>query len=319
MAVTVTATGPTVLRTFTLPDASAKILTNAAVVLTSEGGTGVATLNAHGVVLGNGASAVNVTSAGTAGQALTSNGSSADPTFGPIKQTTTSTGTQNNFVLTPGASVLRCNNATLLTITGIAAGFDGQRLILESVGAGQVDLVHQSASSSVGNKLLNFATSGNTSLAAGVGTAEFEYDATTGSWRLIAHEQGAWITPTYASGNFTGDVTTWTVDSGDILGSGYLLRGRTLHVIFSAQTTSTGAATNTALRVGNGAWGSFTAARDVLIIAMYNDNLGGLTAGFMQVGPASSATLIAFKKFTGTFAAATNTTAVYGEIVLEVT
>lgn len=47
----------------------------------ANGGTGAATLAAHGVVLGNGTSAVNVTGAGTSGQVLTSNGASADPTF----------------------------------------------------------------------------------------------------------------------------------------------------------------------------------------------------------------------------------------------
>lgn len=47
----------------------------------ANGGTGEATLSAHGVVIGNGTSGVNVTGAGTAGQALTSNGASADPTF----------------------------------------------------------------------------------------------------------------------------------------------------------------------------------------------------------------------------------------------
>ena len=45
------------------------------------GGTGVSTLTAHGVVIGNGTSAAAVTSAGLAGQVLTSNGASADPTF----------------------------------------------------------------------------------------------------------------------------------------------------------------------------------------------------------------------------------------------
>jgi len=47
----------------------------------ANGGSGASTLAAHGVVIGNGTSAVNVTSAGTAGQVLTSNGASADPTF----------------------------------------------------------------------------------------------------------------------------------------------------------------------------------------------------------------------------------------------
>lgn len=45
------------------------------------GGTGVATLAAHGVVVGNAAGVVAVTSAGTAGQVLTSQGAAADPIF----------------------------------------------------------------------------------------------------------------------------------------------------------------------------------------------------------------------------------------------
>lgn len=47
----------------------------------ARGGTGATTLSAHGVLIGNGTSAVAVTGAGTAGQALLSNGASADPTF----------------------------------------------------------------------------------------------------------------------------------------------------------------------------------------------------------------------------------------------
>lgn len=65
--------------------------TTSSLVLTSgrttatvgEGGTGLATLTAHGVVVGEGVSAATVTTAGTAGQVLTSNGASADPTFQP--------------------------------------------------------------------------------------------------------------------------------------------------------------------------------------------------------------------------------------------
>ena len=45
------------------------------------GGTGAATFTAHGVLVGAGTSAIAVTGTGTAGQVLTSNGASADPTF----------------------------------------------------------------------------------------------------------------------------------------------------------------------------------------------------------------------------------------------
>lgn len=47
----------------------------------AQGGTGRTSATAHGVLIGNGTSAVAVTGAGTAGQVLTSNGASADPTF----------------------------------------------------------------------------------------------------------------------------------------------------------------------------------------------------------------------------------------------
>ena len=48
----------------------------------ASGGTGRATLTAHGVLLGEGTAAINQTSAGTTGQALISQGASSDPIFG---------------------------------------------------------------------------------------------------------------------------------------------------------------------------------------------------------------------------------------------
>lgn len=48
-----------------------------------QGGTGVSSMTAHGVVIGQGSSPVAVSSAGTTGQCFMSNGASADPTFQP--------------------------------------------------------------------------------------------------------------------------------------------------------------------------------------------------------------------------------------------
>jgi hypothetical protein len=45
------------------------------------GGTGASTFTAHGVLIGEGTSPIAATTTGTAGQVLTSNGASADPTF----------------------------------------------------------------------------------------------------------------------------------------------------------------------------------------------------------------------------------------------
>lgn len=60
---------------------SSLALTNATGLPVAGGGTGAATFTAHGVLLGQGTSAVAATSAGTAGQVLTSGGASADPTY----------------------------------------------------------------------------------------------------------------------------------------------------------------------------------------------------------------------------------------------
>jgi len=67
-------------------------------------------------------------------------------------------------------SLIRMNNASLATIRGLKAGYAGQIVTIVSVGAGQVDLAHQNAGSSAGNRFINFATIGTTCLAAGVGT-----------------------------------------------------------------------------------------------------------------------------------------------------
>jgi len=50
-------------------------------VVVANGGTGQISLTSKGILFGNGTSAVGITSAGTAGQVLTSNGAGVDPTF----------------------------------------------------------------------------------------------------------------------------------------------------------------------------------------------------------------------------------------------
>lgn len=136
------------------------------------------------------------------------------------------------------ADLIRMNNASLATIRGLKAGVDGQRVTIMSIGAGEVDLAHQNTGSVAGNRLINFATSGITPLAAGVGTADYQYDATTARWRLDNHNQGAWIDIAYAAGNFTASAGTWTVDAGDQVGFAYIVRDRSLAVTFNLQTTS---------------------------------------------------------------------------------
>lgn len=72
--------GPTALRAFALPDANSTILTSNAAVTVGQGGTGVATLAAHGVVIGNGSGTVAVSATGTTNQCFMGN-TGADPTW----------------------------------------------------------------------------------------------------------------------------------------------------------------------------------------------------------------------------------------------
>jgi len=80
------ASGPSAAPTFRtlaatdIPNLDAAIITTGTLPV-SRGGTGAATLTAHGVVIGNSTSAVAVTSAGTTGQILESGGASANPSF----------------------------------------------------------------------------------------------------------------------------------------------------------------------------------------------------------------------------------------------
>lgn len=152
----------------------------------------------------------------------------------PQVVTTTATGTQNDLSLascsTSAPCVLRANNATDLTINGFSALTSGQRLTVVSVGAGNVFLAHQNSSSTASGRLINFATTGNTPLAAGSGVATYVYDGTTSRFRLESHEQGAWLTPTFAAGDYTAASGNWTVDSGDVAGFRYRLSGRRLEV-----------------------------------------------------------------------------------------
>lgn len=131
--------------------------------------------------------------------------------------------------------VVYMTNASLSTIQGIAAGVVGQRLTIFSSGAGQVNFTYNDAAAAAGTKIITYATSGVTSLAAGIGSAEFVYDV-AGRWQIVNHNQGDYITftPTFT----TSGAPTWTTVS--VSQSKYYLSGRQLSVIFeyAASTVS---------------------------------------------------------------------------------
>lgn len=166
------------------------------------------------------------------------------------RQTITLTGTQNNLSITASsleADLILMNNATDTTITGIVAPASparpGKVLAIRSIGAGNVYLSHQSASSTAANRLINFATSSTTPIAAGVGYAVYQYDDNASRWVLRSHHQGAWIAFVPAGTAATG---SWTIDNpGDVSAARYWLKDRTLQINFAVSTTTTSNATAT--------------------------------------------------------------------------
>ena len=71
---TITFSGPSAARTYTFPDANATVLTTNAAVTVAQGGTGLTTLTANNVILGNGTSSPIFVAPGTSGNVLTSDG-----------------------------------------------------------------------------------------------------------------------------------------------------------------------------------------------------------------------------------------------------
>jgi hypothetical protein len=261
----------------------------------ASGGSGRATATAYAVICGgttNTGAHQSIAGVGTSGQVLTSNGAGALPTFQdaagggePTEQTTTSTGTQNDFSLSAAYTVLRCNNASDLTLTGFTVGGSaptaGDRVLVVSVGAGNVFLSHQAAGSTAANRLINFATSGVTPLAAGSGAALYQYDDTTDRWRLVAHEQGAWISTTFASGDYTAATGTWTVASGDVTTNAYRLSGRTFTIglnITNTENSATTAGLRVAIPLG------MTATKAIAsYMRVGNDGGSAVAPGFVRV------------------------------------
>jgi hypothetical protein len=185
------------------------------------------------------------------------------------------TGTWND--LDPGIAgntTIRCTNASLLTITGLHAQANGTRVRIVSVGAGQVDLSYVDAGSAVGNRLYNAVTSGKTSLAAGVGVAEYVYSSTVGAWLLVHHEQGAWITRAFSAGNYTASAGSWTVASA--ARDAYWLKGRTLLYSANASGTTSGTPQRVIITL------PFTTLTTVEITAAYISNTGTVEIGYVQ-------------------------------------
>lgn len=91
---------------------------------------------------------------------------------------------QNDYALPSRADIVRIFATTAVTITGIAAGRDGQAVLVINTGSNAITLAHASTSSTAGNR---FAVPwlGNYVIDASGGAALLVYDATSAVWRVV--------------------------------------------------------------------------------------------------------------------------------------
>ena len=204
------------------------------------------------------------------------------------QNTITSTGTQNDVSFGNGVGLLICNNATDLTITGLLAGLDGQRLVIMSIGAGHVFMSHQDAGSAAANRLINAVTSGPTPLAAGAGRCEYQYDLANTRWRLISHDQGQYIDIPHASVTYDSDTGAfWTVDLADVATQKILITGRLAQIICTYANTTTIAGVGSRLRAdfsGYKPWTWITTTRNWIRA----NEAGAITNGMATCAAATS-------------------------------
>lgn len=226
----------------------------------------------------------------------------------------TSTGAQNNWA--PGIngnSVIFWNGAADAAITGMATGVAGQVVIIVNITTTKIaTFAHQSGSSSAGNKFFNMATSGATPIAA-QGSVAFAHDGT--DWRLVHHAQGAWITPTFAAGDYTASAGNWTLTAPDVTTQSYKLEGRQLTIAF-ALTATTLSTTPGTVRINNGAFGGFTFTKESYGSLLFND---AGTAGLGYCAVLVAGTWVQLSKTAGTWSAATDTSSFWSTVTFEVT
>ena len=233
------------------------------------------------------------------------------------------TGTQNDWTLGTdiiGNTVVLWNGASSLTVTGIdAPTTSGTFFTFKNITSAQIAyFANNSGSSSASNRLRNFVTSDAIPVAAS-GSATWVYDGLNGFWRMVAHTQGAWITPTFAAGDFTGNASmTWTVASGDVTTDRYLIEGTKVTYQFYYQNTTVGGTPSTDLRRAIPTLLTPKTAGE--IVATWGRNLDNGTAndGFTYTfGTGGLYLFLRRDKTSGNWAAATDNTSIQGTHIWE--
>jgi len=146
-----------------------------------------------------------------------------------------------------GNTAIGWTGASDLTLQGIAGGTAGQLFLLRNLGTKIAWCAHDNGAAAASDQLQNLVTSGSTPVAPG-GFILYQHNGT--DWKLIDHDQGAWITRTFAAGDFFANGSmTWTVEAGDIGGDLYKIDGRAIRWNLYIYPTTVGGTANTGLQV----------------------------------------------------------------------
>lgn len=231
-------------------------------------------------------------------------------------QTTSATGTQNNFSLNGPNTVLECSGAapvfTGFTVAG-SAPVGGDRAVLVYTGSGTLRVPKDDALSTAANRITSPSARGQI---VGVGgKITLVYESATSRWGVQAVEPGVPIPVAYTAGDFTGDVGTWTVDAGDLSYFAYQQEGAKLTLSVSIlSSTVSGAPTYLRILIPNG----FTISKFIVGPAAGSDNGVGKPLNAL-VYSVLSTTLLHFNLVAGgTWANATNATNVFAVFPFQV-
>ncbi|MDD3371514.1 MAG: hypothetical protein PHE27_06795, partial [Alphaproteobacteria bacterium] len=163
------------------------------------GGTGLTSLTQHGVLIGNGTSAINVTAAGSTGtvfQGVTG----ADPAFSadliyngtetnPLGTDYTTTGLQSAVSLGTSSSMRYSGGATA-TFYGIADGANGRVIRLHNASSYTLTLANQSANDTTAENRIITGTGNDLPIPADT-SVTMQYDGSANRWRVTGSSNAA--------------------------------------------------------------------------------------------------------------------------------
>jgi len=212
------------------------------------------------------------------------------------------TATQNNYSPTNGlhTTTWRINSDATRSITGIAAGKSQQHITLVNTGSFNINLAHNNAGSTAGNKF-SCPNSRDYALFPGE-SVQIYYDTTSTVWRVVPF-QGVRVLDAVGVGTIIQNSGAETTIYSKLVPGGLLGTGSRLRVtLYGKYTNSTGGVDNTVVRLKYG--GSTVAASSQIGIAINTNDAVRIT-GIVAADSLASAQVGVIEGFTGNAAGST--------------